>query len=156
MEEIKKASQDGECIHDYFGTEMTRRGGRWIKHFVTTHNDVYEIIFYTSEPAIIRRVLRWINIARDITNRNKVRKAIGDFFEFFEFYLIAQNRPNLFASMALRSPKNGRRSFLDTHYEILYMFNHEPGEVDGGIPDDYYDGGPLPSDICSSATQKQV
>ena len=40
--------------------------------------------------------------------------------------------------------------------EILYMFNYEPGEVDGGIPDDYYDGGPLPSDICSSATQKQV
>ena len=129
MEEIKKAGQDGECIHDYFGTEMTRRGGRWVKHFVTTHNDIYEIIFYTCEPEIIRRVLHWINIDRDITNRNKVREAIGDFFEFFEFCLIAQNRPDLFASMAFNTVEvsQGAQRVEDvlawTHTtEILYMF----------------------------------
>ena len=39
-EQIKKAGQDGECIHDYFGIEITRRGGTWIKEFIVTYNEV--------------------------------------------------------------------------------------------------------------------
>ena len=156
MEEIKKAGQDGECILEYFATEMTRRGGRWMKHFVTTHNPIYEIIFYMCESEIIRRVLHWLNIDRDITNRRKVQEAIGDFFEFLGSYLIAQNRPDLFASLALNTVEvsQGYQRVEDalawTHTtETLYMFtNYESGEVGGRIHDDYHDNGPLPLDIC--------
>ena len=71
-EEIKKAGQDGECIHDYSGTEMTRRGGRTIKHYVTTYNEDYETVFFTCEPSLQRRVMHWINTDRGITDDRKV------------------------------------------------------------------------------------
>ena len=50
--QIKKAGQIGECIHDNSGTETTRRGGRRIKAFIVTYNDVYEEILDSLDPEI--------------------------------------------------------------------------------------------------------
>ena len=99
MKMFKRAGQVGECMHDYGTSNIYRKAGHEIREFLTTKNEVYEGILTTCSPEIQARVMRWITVKRSLSNECKVHEAIGDFFEFVEFYLLAKQRSDLLMSM---------------------------------------------------------
>ena len=100
--EIKLGGQVGEAVHDYGVTEAIRRGGKKVPKFVCTVNSGYvEILDSCSQE--IQELVRgvWIRETRRLSNPSRVAEAIGDFFEFFEMYLIGKGlRDELLAFIA--------------------------------------------------------
>ena len=53
------------------------------------------------------RLMRYITVERGISNTSKIAELVGDFFEFFAFYLIAQAHADLLAAMILDNVRVG-------------------------------------------------
>ena len=87
---IKRSGQAGECIHDYGVTEINRRSGNMVPHFNATGNDTYAHLLTTCQQDIQHKVeYEWARGMRCLGKPSKIEEAKGDFFEFVEFYLLA-------------------------------------------------------------------
>ena len=64
-------------------------------------------MFHELPQAFRQRLNAWIRETRWISNEHRVAEAIGDFFEFYEAYLLIGDRPDLLASLMLESVRQG-------------------------------------------------